>query len=267
MRNVKANRALRSYVKSIPSFLINCTDLLYLQWYLNHALLLTRFKNRHEGEDCFIIGNGPSLNLMNLKPLCQYHTFGLNKIYLLFDRIDLNLDYLIAVNKLIIEQSAHVYQDLPMTLFLNYKNARKIITKKDNVYFVYTGAKSAFKPDITRRICEGATVTYVALQIAYYMGFRNVFLIGVDHQFKAHGKPYEKQFINGEDTNHFDPNYFGNQEWQLPNLKASELAYDLAKHFYHRDDRRIYDATAKGKLDIFPKIPFKEALKRCKQKT
>lgn len=267
MRNVKTNHTLRSYAKSIPSFLINCTDPFYFKWNLNHASQLTHFKNRHKGEDCFIIGNGPSLNVMDLTALSRYHTFGLNKIYLLFDKVDLDLNYLIAVNKLIIEQSADVYQDLPMTLFLNYKNARKIITKKDNIYFIYTGAKSAFKPDITRRICEGATVTYVALQIAYYMGFKNVFLIGVDHHFKVHGKPYEKQFIHGEDINHFDPNYFGNQVWQLPNLKASEFAYDLAKHFYLRDGRRIYDATVNGKLNIFPKIPFKEALKRCKQKT
>jgi hypothetical protein len=104
------------------------------------------------------------------------------------------------------------------------------------------------------------------MQIAYYMGFRNVFLIGVDHNFKTDGKPYEKQFLQGEDINHFDPNYFGNQEWQLPNLAASELAYHLAKYFYNIDDRGIYDATVNGKLNVFPKITFEEALKRCKQK-
>jgi hypothetical protein len=267
MKNIKANRILRSYAKSIPSILINCTDLLYLKWRLNHAAQLKQFQNRHKGEDCFIIGSGPSLNTMDLTLLHQYHTFGLNKIYLLFDRFDLDLTYLVAINRLVIEQSALVYQDLPITLFLNYKNAHKIITKKDNIYLVYTGAKYTFKPDITRRICEGATVTYVALQIAYYMGFRNVFLIGVDHHFKVQGKPYAKQFRQGEDTDHFDPNYFGNQEWQLPNLKASEFAYDLAKHFYHKNDRRIYDATVNGKLNIFPKISFEEALERCKQKT
>jgi hypothetical protein len=202
---------------------------------------------------------------MDLKPLRQYHTFGLNKIYLLFDKVDLNLTYLVAVNKLVIQQSAQIYQNFPIPLFLNYKNARDVMNKKENCYFVYTGAKSIFKPDITRKICEGATVTYVAMQIAYYMGFRNVFLIGVDHNFKAQGKPYEKQFIKGQDPNHFDPNYFGNQEWQLPNLEASEFAYDLAKHFYNKDGRRIYDATVNGKLNIFPKMSFEEALERCRQ--
>jgi hypothetical protein len=248
------------------STILSCADPFYFKWQAKHASRLAHFKNKHQGHDCFIIGSGPSLNSMDLTPLQKYHTFGLNKIYLLFDRVDLNLTYLVAVNKLVIEQSAHIYQNLPITLFLNYKNARRIINKKENFYFVYTGAKSAFKPDITRMICEGATVTYVAMQIAYYMGFQNVFLIGIDHNFKADGRPYEKQFVQGEDTNHFDPNYFGNQEWQLPNLEASELAYDLAKCFYNKDGRRIYDATVNGKLNIFPKINFEDALKRCKQK-
>jgi hypothetical protein len=171
----------------------------------------------------------------------------------------------VAVNKLVIKQSVHIYQDLPVTLFLNYKTARGIINKKENLYFVYTGAKSTFETDITQKLCEGATVTYVAMQIAYYMGFQNVFLIGVDHNFKAHGKPYEKQFVQGDDTNHFDPNYFKNQEWQLPNLKVSEAAYQLANYFYQKDDRKIYDATINGKLNIFPKISFDEALKHCKK--
>ena len=246
--------------------ILSYADPFYFNWYINHASRLTQFKNKHQGEDCFIIGSGPSLNSMDLTLLRKYHTFGLNKLYLLFDRVDLNLSYLVAVNKLVIKQSAHIYQNLPITLFLNYKNARKILNKKENFYFVFTGAKSAFKPDITRMICEGATVTYVAMQIAYYMGFQNVFLIGVDHHFKVEGKPYEKQFIQGEDINHFDPNYFGNQEWKLPNLKVSELAYDLAKYFYQKNGRKIYDATVNGRLNIFPKMSFKEALERCKQK-
>ena len=255
-----------SLVRNMFSAILSWADPLYLEWQTRHAFRLTHFKNKHQGEDCFIIGSGPSLNSMDLTPLRKYHTFGLNKLYLLFDRVDLNLTYLVAVNKLVIEQSAHNYQNLPTTLFLNYKNARGIISEKENFYFLYTGAKATFKPDITRMICEGATVTYVAMQIAYYMGFQNVFLIGVDHNFRADGKPYEKQFIQGEDINHFDPNYFGNQHWKLPNLKISEAAYNLANYYYNKNGRKIYDATINGKLNIFQKITFENALKRCRQK-
>jgi hypothetical protein len=72
--------------------------------------------------------------------------------------------------------------------------------------------------------------------------------------------------MQGNDINHFDSNYFKNKEWQLPNLKTSEAAYVLAKYFYNKNGRKIYDATVNGRLNIFPKMSFEEALKRCKQK-
>ena len=120
---------------------------------------------------------------------------------------------------------------------------------------------------MTQPIFEGYTVTYVAMQIAYYMGFSKLFLIGVDHNFKAPGNPNEKQFLQGDDQNHFDPKYFENKEWHLPDLEASELSYHLASFFFRRDGRRIYDATVDGNLQIFPKIPYEDAVKMCNKKS
>ena len=104
------------------------------------------------------------------------------------------------------------------------------------------------------------------MQIAYYMGFKRVFLIGVDHSFKAVGNPNEKQLHKGEDQNHFDPHYFGNKEWQLPDLEASELSFLHARFRYQRSERQIIDATVDGKLTIFPKISYDKALKMCNPK-
>jgi len=87
--------------------------------------------------------------------------------------------------------------------------------------------------------------------------------VGVDHNFVARGTPNEKQFMTGPDLNHFDPDYFSGQEWQLPDLEGSELAYRMAQFFFRRDGREIFDATVGGNLDIFPKITYEEALNRC----
>ncbi len=56
----------------------------FLKWYLTQAMRLRKFRSIHKGEDCFILGNGPSLNKIDLSLLKNYHIFGLNKIYLLF---------------------------------------------------------------------------------------------------------------------------------------------------------------------------------------
>jgi hypothetical protein len=238
----------------------------FRQWYFGHSRRLLEFRDIHKGEGCFIIGNGPSLNSMDLRPLREYHTFGLNKIFLIFNRVDLNLSYHVAVNPLVIEQSRQEIEALSCPSFLSYKAANGVVRSLKHIYFIATGGPFTFQNDVIREISEGSTVTYVALQMAYYMGFSNVFLIGVDHNFRAKGDPHEKQVLVGHDLNHFDPNYFSNKEWQLPDLEGSELAFHLARFHFKCDGRQIYDATLGGKLQIFPKISFARALELCSKK-
>jgi len=203
---------------------------------------------------------------MDLSPLKNYYTFGLNKIYLLFDKVDLNLSYHVAVNKLVIEQSAEEFEKLSCPSFLSYKKAHNKIRNYKHIYFIFTGGPFTFHKDLMQKISEGYTVTFVAMQIAYYMGFQRVFLIGVDHSFKAVGNPNEKQLLKGDDQNHFAPNYFGGKEWQLPDIEASELSYHHAGFQFQRSERQILDATVDGKLTIFSKISYDQALKMCNPK-
>ena len=100
-------------------------------------------------------------------------------------------------------------------------------------------------------------MTYVALQVAYYMGFNQVILVGVDHNFVTQGPPHSLVTLAGDDPNHFDPNYFGRGfRWQLPDLETSELAYRMAKSQFARAGGEVLDATVGGKLQVFPKISY-----------
>jgi hypothetical protein len=116
-----------------------------------------------------------------------------------------------------------------------------------------------FYRDVRKGVWEGATVTYVALQLAYHMGFAEVVLIGVDHSFATVGAPNQLVVSTGDDPNHFDPSYFGKGfRWQLPDLPTSEMAYELARRAFEADGRRVVDATVGGRLEIFPKARFDE---------
>jgi hypothetical protein len=95
------------------------------------------------------------------------------------------------------------------------------------------------------------------MQLAYYMGFQQVILIGVDHNFKDKGEAHKLVTSTGADENHFHPDYFGKGvKWQLPDLETSEIAYQFAREAYEADGRQILDATVGGKLTIFPKVDF-----------
>lgn len=247
--------------------LFQFTDHDFLQWYFHHAKRLLKFKDTHLSQDCFIIGNGPSLKKMDLMPLNNYYTFGLNKIHLLLDKMSMDVSYHVAVNPLVIQQSAEDIECLRCPSFISYKSGKDYVRSLDHIHYIMThGYPYTFESSLLQGIHEGYTVTFVAMQIAYFMGFKRVFLIGVDHNFVAKGKENEKQYLTGEDPNHFDPTYFSNKEWHLPDLEASELSYHLARFFFSRNNRMIYDATLNGKLNIFPKIPYEEALKIAKRK-
>lgn len=229
----------------------------YHPWRRSSIKLLTQLKDVHKDQRCFIIGNGPSLNRTDLTRLEDEFTFGLNRIYLMFPELGFATTYFLSVNNLVIEQSAEEIRGLPITKFLTWR-ARATLQPTDDTVFLYTtytGRK--FAKDARGRLWEGATVTYVALQLAFHMGFNPVILIGVDHRFSTKGKPNTTVVSHGDDPDHFDAQYFGKGfRWQLPDLITSEIAYTMAREAYVNDGRQVLDATVDGKLTVFPKIDY-----------
>jgi hypothetical protein len=227
-------------------------------WRRESRKRLAALKDIHKGERCFIIGNGPSLRETDLKKLRGEFTFGLNRIYLLFPELGFTTTYFLSMNDLVIEQCAAEILSLPIPKFLTWRSRRFLRPTPDThfLYTTYTGPK--FACDVAGRVWEGATVTYVALQLAYHLGFEKVVLIGVDHNFVTKGEANKVVTSQGDDPNHFAPNYFGKGfRWQLPDLETSERAYHMARVAYEADHREILDATVGGKLTVFPKVDFR----------
>jgi hypothetical protein len=218
---------------------------------------LQEYKGRHSGERCFIIGNGPSLNKTDLSHLRGEYTFGLNRIYLMFPKLGFKTTYFLSMNDLVIEQCAEEIRGLSIPKFISWR-ARRFISPTPDMMFLYTtytGPK--FSKDVSGRLWEGATVTYVTLQVAFYMGFQQVSLIGVDHNFATQGKANSTVVSQGDDPNHFNPSYFGKGfRWQLPDLETSERAYTMAREAYESSGREVIDATVGGKLTVFPKVSY-----------
>ena len=219
---------------------------------------LGAMRDIHKGQRGFIIGNGPSLKQTDLSKLRDEITFGMNRIYLMFPELGFTTTYFVSINDLVIEQCAEEIAALPMPKFISWHSNRhfqRFPPKMNFLYTTYTGPQFAY--DITRRIWEGATVTNVALQLAFWMGFEQVILIGVDHNFTSKGEANKTVVSDGADPNHFDPRYFGKGfRWQLPDLDTSEIGYRMAKEAYERAGRQVLDATVGGKLTIFPKVDY-----------
>jgi hypothetical protein len=228
---------------------------------------LQALRDRHRGQRCVIIGNGPSIRQMDLSALRDEVTFGLNRIYLMFDRLGFETTYLVAINTLVIEQFGNEILRTATTKFLSWHGRRYLPPDHDAILLRQMHGP-AFSTDPARGMWGGATVTYAAMQLAYYMGFSTVVLIGVDHSFTTQGRPHELVRSSGDDPNHVDPRYFGKgARWELPNLEVSTVAYRLAKEHFEADGRQIVDATVGGKLDVFPKADFRALFPRQQSST
>lgn len=230
-------------------------------WRVESIRKLESLHDSHTGEQCVIIGNGPSLKNTDLSRLKNVFSIGMNRFYMAFPEMGFTSSLLLTVNDLVVEQCADDLRQLPIPTFVSWRS-RKHILPAPNLHYLYTSyILPRFNGDATGRLWEGATVTFVAMQLAYFMGFRQVILIGVDHNFTTKGTPNTTVVSTGDDPNHFHPGYFGQGfRWQLPDLETSEIAYRMAKEAFSKDGREILDATVGGKLTVFPRVEFNSIL-------
>ena len=218
---------------------------------------LAAYKDIHRGQRAFILGNGPSLAKTDVSQLQNEISLGMNRVFLAFPQWGFETNYFLSVNDLVIEQSAQDISALGMPKFLSWRSHNNIAEDDHTMFLHSTYERPRFASDMRGRVWEGATVTYTALQLAYFMGCDPVILIGVDHSFNTKGPANTTITSQGDDPDHFDAGYFGRGfRWQLPDLDTSEVAYLMAREAYAADGRLVLDATIGGKLSIFPKVDY-----------
>ena len=227
---------------------------------------IQQFQNIHVNERCFIVANGPSLNKTDLRLIENEISFGVNRIYLNFSSSSFRPTYYVAVNELVLQQFSNEITNLPMPKFLNW-NQRKCFDKSiTNLVYLKTKLviSDSFQKDLTHSMVFGATVTFVALQLAFYMGFKKVILVGLDHNFTDKGTPNTTELRKTDlDLSHFDKQYFPKgTKWQLPDLTRSDLDYGIARKIFEQNGREIVDATIDGKCTIFPKVEYSSLFSR-----
>lgn len=226
----------------------------------NSLRKLRAMKNRYRGERCFIIGNGPSLRNMDLSPLRDEYTFGMNRVYLAFEEWGFETSFLVATAEHVIDQFADEILATSATKFLSHKNSPQVPDLPEDAMSVLARRRPVFSDDpLFWGFWDGATVTYMCLQLANYLGFDQAILIGVDHSFATKGPAAKLVTSDGDDPNHFHPGYFGKGiKWELPDLDTSEVAYEMARRGWEARGKQVLDATVGGKLEIFPKADFNE---------
>lgn len=221
-------------------------------------------KNSKKGKRCFVIGNGPSLTISDLNKLKNEDTFAVNRIYKIFNQTDWRPTYYCSQDTRVLEE---VYNDLQplydicQGVFLNSSiRLDNPELEKKNLYYIflnlqhYESELPNFSDDASKGIYEGFTVAYACIQLAVYMGYSEIYLLGIDHNYTF--TPGENG--SAKQTNPSD-NYMKGLEGELvyaPQTDKSTLAYRKARRVCDEKNIIIKNATRGGKLEEFERIDF-----------
>jgi len=251
----RVSKAIWRRIKDIPERLAWSMPLSFT---VKNRKGIERFKDIHKGKRCFLIANGPSLKGIDFSLLKNEFTIGLNRIYMMKEQNGFMPNYLACVDMdAQLLQFFDDYNSLDIPCFYNWQIRHKF-SNSENQYFIWDKLKPDFSTDLAiQGHGTGKSVTYLAMQLAYYMGFTEVYLIGKDHSYNTSERTGTSIKSDGKEDNHFIKGYYKpGMQWFAPDYETEEYAYKLAKIAFEKDGRIFKDATINGKLEVFEKIDF-----------
>ena len=221
------------------------------------SVKLKKYKDIHKGKRCFIIGNGPSLQMSDLEILYKNKEicFGVNRIFLGFKDTEWRPDYYVALDYLLIdnmqEELKQIY-DIDKFIRFNphYKVSDMMPNTNEFIAIVQEDEQFDFSTDISEGICTGETVVYAAIQIAAYMGFSDIYLLGVDMSMKALG-------LNAQDEGaHFYKSPDVNENFGQGNVDTAIEALAFSERYLKKYNVHLYNATRNAIWDDVTKVDF-----------
>lgn len=244
-----------------------------------HRSRLIGLRNQYKNHRCFIMGNGPSLNVTPLEKLQDEYVWGSNRCYLIFNKISWRPSFYTAVDTRVVPDNAEEINNLihqnQNTLFFFPLHFRlnKIINSDRNTYWYRERPIDDnnlpfghFSTEIQEYVRSVRTVTIAALQIAVFLGFNPIYLIGCDTNYVIPSTtlfedPQKDSLIStsNNDPNHFSEHYFGaGKKYHQPHPDRMIFNYLQAKKVCDSLGVKVFNATVGGKLEVFQRIQIED---------
>lgn len=235
---------------------------------------LLQYKNKHTGQRCFLIGNGPSLKAADLELLRNEYCFAANRIYEIFPDTSWRPSCYLCADSHIFRECMGFIARLELPIILLHEEARKYHMEYKNSSITYINNFYPFfvnrykyihgikiSPNVSHYFTGGETVTFLSIQLALYMGFKKIYLLSVDHNYSRKLTSTGQMIID-----HSIKDYFGNlqsQDYNIQNIDTSTATYKAALDYCQKNNITIKNATRGGKLEVFPRISFDSLVTDC----
>jgi len=173
---------------------------------------------KYATENILIIGNGPSLSIMDLESVNRIPSIASNKIYLLFEKSNWRPDFVTICDTLLAYKLRNekfktidrlICSDV---IFYLLKSAGKKRLPWKNITLESAWEKyvnnKVFTPDpLSEGFFEGYSITNQNIQLAMWLGAKKIYLIGVDHFYQEARIDKAGAKMIHEGQNHFHPDY------------------------------------------------------------
>lgn len=232
---------------------------------------LRKIKNAHKGERCFIVANGPSLTSNDLEKIYQNneYSFGMNRIYKMFDETNWRPSFYVCEDINIFNESIDEINSIPsqmkfIPLNLHFYNNINI----DDAYYFkanYDRNKDyphSFSTEIDVQMDSRGTVTFTCINIAAYMGFKDIYLVGVDHNYHITVNEAGETIVDDNAKDYFCDDYDNDiKDIVSHDMGQNTRAYRDAKVACDSLGINVFNATRGGKLEVFVRKNLDEVFK------
>lgn len=221
---------------------------------------LFNLKNKFEGKRCFIVCTGPSLKLEDLDLIKNEISFSMNSIIGLYNKTDWRPNYYcIQDQSVFYKLKDEILKIYPKNSNVFIRNSFfQFVEDKNYIYFPYNNEyhayaticgkyRNKFSENAYGIVYDGGTITYSIIQLAYYMGFKEMYLLGCDCIYV----PNQKNHI--VDIGLKD-------KYMIFNYKRMTCAFETAKKFAEENNFEIFNATRGGNLEVFKRVTLEDII-------
>lgn len=238
----------------------------------------SKFKNIHKGKRCFILCTGPSVNLLDLKKLEGEYSIAASNFYMHKDYDVIKPNYYCVPNLSYNDKFTEEFGRKHLKMIEKRAGDTHFfysITEKEMIeqYGMYKGKSVNYlffsllgceyeEVDLTLKTLMVQSVPIMCLELAIYMGFSEVYLIGTEHDLLTTGQ--YKYFYNRNDNvvGNVDISADGNSnitrsyEFFLPCFYRLWEQYRIMKRIAGKKGIKIFNATPGGQLDLFERVDY-----------
>jgi glycosyltransferase involved in cell wall biosynthesis len=282
---VSANSPANTEIsRQLQSLGIVCSDYndIYREYEMNERVpnpRIAKLKDAFIREKCFLIGNGPSLRFEDLEMLhtLRIKSIACNFINKAFDKTIWRPDFFCVIEISAILTNLDFIKTFPLEAkFIRdlsdteYGEVTDADQHEDICLYKYGGCPWIFSDDPSKIVYDAHTVMFPMLQFALYMGFSDVYLLGVDNTMPP--SVHTSTFI--QSASHFykeepkelerrkkimKPHTYSD-DWDTYQFNINK-GYALARAYAENKGVKIMNATRGGKLEVFERVDIDELFK------